>query len=79
MRIKRLYEYNDDEFEEEDDVFHENEDNVCYYCGSRNLDYEDFDFQSPVAIQYYGCADCNSLGRFIYDVKFVKNKGDTNN
>lgn len=76
MRIKRLYEYNDDEFEEEDDTTHENEDGVCFFCGSNNIDYEDLDFGVPITNQNYYCLDCSSTGWFEYEVALKENHGE---
>lgn len=77
MKIKRLYEYKDIEFEEEeDDSTHENEDGVCFYCGSQNINYEDFYMEYPYVYQSYYCEDCERSGTIEYTIKFNLNKGD---
>lgn len=76
MRIKRLYEYNDDEFEEEDDTTHEHDDGVCFYCGSDDIEYNDFNYDVSTATQDYYCPDCNSTGWFEYTVSLKENHGD---
>lgn len=71
MKIRRLHEIFD--FEEEADDLYIDINNVCYNCGSRNIEEDFFEFGVPNTIQTYFCKDCKSHGCFHYDVKLLKN------